>query len=94
MFQELRKRDITMVDKSLAEINVTIWGTAAESFDPTGNPVVAIKGAKVSDYNNVSLSTLGSSVIQVHLTFYVAILFSFFKCRDFPNKGQLMSWKW
>ena len=54
-----------MVDKSLAEINVTIWGSAAESFDPTGNPVVAIKGAKVSDYNNVSLSTLGSSVIQV-----------------------------
>ena len=66
LFQELRKRDITMVDKSLAEINVTIWGTAAENFDPTGNPVVAIKGAKVSDYNNVSLSTLGSSVIQVH----------------------------
>jgi hypothetical protein len=35
------------------------------NFDPTGNPVVAIKGAKVSDYNGVSLSSLSSSVIQV-----------------------------
>ena len=64
-FQELRKRDITIVDKSLAEINVTLWGGNAENFDPTGNPVVAIKGVKVSDYNGVSLSTMGSSVIQV-----------------------------
>lgn len=29
--------------------------------------IVAIKGAKVSDYNGVSLSTLGSSVIQVNI---------------------------
>jgi replication factor A1 len=67
--QELRKRDITIVDKSMAEINLTMWGGNAENFDPTGNPVVAIKGAKVSDYNGVSLSTLGSSVIQVILSF-------------------------
>jgi replication factor A1 len=64
-YQELRKRDVTLVDKSLAEINVTMWGTTAENFDPSGNPVVAIKGCKVSDFNGVSLSTLGSSVVQV-----------------------------
>ena len=56
---------MTLVDKSMAEVTVTMWGTAAENFDPSGNPVVAIKGAKVSDYNGVSLSTLASSVIQV-----------------------------
>lgn len=63
--QELRKRDVTLVDKSMAEVNVTFWGSNADNFDPTGNPVVAIKGVKVSDYNGVSLSSLGSSVIQV-----------------------------
>ena len=71
LIQELRKRDVTLVDKSMAEVTVTMWGSAAENFDPSGNPVVAIKGAKVSDYNGVSLSTLGSSVIQVHLQILV-----------------------
>jgi ssDNA-binding replication factor A large subunit len=49
----------------MAEVNLTLWGAVAANFDPTGNPVVAIKGAKVSDFNGVSLSSLGSSVIQV-----------------------------
>ena len=64
--KELRKRDITIVDKSLAEINLTLWGSNAENFNNEGNPVVAIKGVKVSDYGGVSLSTLSSSTIQVN----------------------------
>jgi len=64
--KELRKCDITLVDKSLAEINLTLWGGNAENFDGSGNPVVAIKGCKVSDFNGVSLSALGSSTIQLN----------------------------
>ena len=36
--KELRKKDITLVDKSMSEINVTLWGGQAESFDGAGNP--------------------------------------------------------
>ena len=64
--KELTKRDIVLVDKSLTEVGLTLWGTTAEKFEAEGNPVLAIKGARVSDYNGVSLSTLMSSVVQVN----------------------------
>lgn len=64
--KELKKRDIVLVDKSLTEVNLTLWGTTAENFEGSGFPVLAIKGAKVSDYNGVSLSSLSSSVVQMN----------------------------
>ena len=44
MGKELKKRDIVLVDKSLSEVNLTLWGATAENFDGSHNPVVAIKG--------------------------------------------------
>ena len=76
--KELKKRDIVLVDKSLTEVGLTLWGTTAENFDPTGYPVVAIKGAKVSDYNGVSLSFLSSSVVQIN--------------PDMPQAHELSGW--
>ena len=48
------------------ELRLTLWGGSAASFDHSGNPVLAIKGCKVSDYSGVSLSALSSSVIQIN----------------------------
>ena len=76
--KELIKRDLVMVDKSLTEVNLTLWGTTAEKFEAEGNPVVAIKGARVSDYNGVSLSSLSSTVVQVN--------------PDLPQSHQLKGW--
>ena len=42
---------------------MTIWGGNAQSFNPSGNPVVAVKGCKVSDFGGVSLS---GGVIQIN----------------------------
>jgi len=64
--KELTKRDITLADQSMVEIKFTVWGGTAESFNPSGNPVVAVKGCKVSDFNGVSLSALNSSTIQIN----------------------------
>lgn len=64
--KELVKRDIVLVDQSNTDVNLTIWGTKAETFEPADNPVVCIKGAKVSDFSGVSISALSSSVIQVN----------------------------
>lgn len=63
--KELTKRDIVLVDDSMSEIGLTLWGSLAETFDGSRHPVLAIKGAKVSDFSGVSLSTLSSSVVQV-----------------------------
>jgi len=54
--KELVKREITLVDRSATEVSLTLWGTTAETFDGVGNPIVAVKGARISDFNGVSLS--------------------------------------
>lgn len=38
----------------------------AEKFDGSGQPVVAIKGARLSDFGGRSLSTLFSSTVMVN----------------------------
>jgi len=54
--RELVKREIQLVDKSSTEVALTLWGTTATNFQGSGFPIVAVKGAKVSDYNGVQLS--------------------------------------
>lgn len=64
--KELTKRDVVIVDQSMTEVNITLWGSRAETFDSTNNPIVCVKGAKLSDFNGVSLSCLTSSVVQIN----------------------------
>ena len=64
--KELTKRDLKLVDQSCTEVTLTLWGSQAESFDAAGNPVVAIKGARLSDFNGCSLSSGGNSKIQLN----------------------------
>lgn len=48
------------------EVVLTIWGDKAKEDDAQwqGGPVLGVKKCKVSDYNGVSLSTLGSSQLM------------------------------
>ena len=50
----------------------------AEYFDGSGHPVVAIHGAKVTDFGGVSLSCPGSSIFQLN--------------PDIPEAHQLRGW--
>ena len=54
--KELTKREVTLVDKSATEVSLTLWGTTAEGFDGTDNPIVSAKGCRVSDFCGVSVS--------------------------------------
>jgi hypothetical protein len=64
----MKKRVVNIVDQSLAEVGLTLWGTSAETFDPAeDHPVIAVKGAKVTDYGGVSLTAWSSSVVEVSL---------------------------
>ena len=62
--KEIAKRDITMVDQSGVQINVTLWGQDAQNFDGAGYPILGLRGCKVSDYGGRSLSVLGGSTMM------------------------------
>lgn len=48
------------------QICLTLWGTQAEEFCRSDNPVLAIKGARISEFNGgKTLSALSSTVIQI-----------------------------
>jgi replication factor A1 len=44
------KRDLTLVDQSGTAVKLTLWGNQAENFNGHGNPILALKGLRVSDY--------------------------------------------
>ncbi|KAJ0063749.1 hypothetical protein NL108_006693, partial [Boleophthalmus pectinirostris] len=64
--REVSKRTLDLMDMSGKVVTVTLWGEEAEKFDGTGQPVVAIKGAKLSDFGGRSLSASFSSTLMVN----------------------------
>ncbi|XP_040856214.1 replication protein A 70 kDa DNA-binding subunit isoform X3 [Ochotona curzoniae] len=61
--REVAKRDIHLMDMSGKVVTATLWGEDADRFDGSRQPVLAIKGARVSDFGGRSLSVLSSSTI-------------------------------
>uniref|UniRef100_A0A182VRB5 Replication protein A subunit n=1 Tax=Anopheles minimus TaxID=112268 RepID=A0A182VRB5_9DIPT len=65
--RELRKREITLVDSSSASVQLTLWGDDAQNFPTTTNPVVMLKGARVSEFGGgKSLGLIGGSVMKLN----------------------------
>lgn len=65
----LNKRSITLMDKTLCQVECTLWGEQANKWneDELANfPVVAIKSCKVSDFGGRSLSSSFQSQIFVN----------------------------
>jgi len=76
--QELTKCDLTLVDDTGVEINLTVWGDKAKTApsDFAGQPVAAFRRARVSDYGGKSLSAGPSSEVNP----------------DIPEAQQLRDW--
>lgn len=64
--KEIMKRDLQIVDQSGLAVVLTLWGEEANKFDGYGFPIVAVKGARLSDFNGRSLSVSGSSQLIVN----------------------------
>ncbi|XP_041850558.1 replication protein A 70 kDa DNA-binding subunit isoform X2 [Melanotaenia boesemani] len=64
--REVSKRTLHLMDMSGKLVTVTLWGEEAERFDGVGQPIVAIKGAKVSDFGGRSLSASFSSTLMIN----------------------------
>jgi replication factor A1 len=65
--KEMTKCDLTLVDNTGVEVNLTVWGEralrAASEFAST--PVVAFRHVRVSDYGGKSLSTSANGAVVV-----------------------------
>ncbi|KAH1117369.1 hypothetical protein AAZX31_17G076300 [Glycine max] len=70
--ESIPKRDITIADDTKKTVVVSLWNelattTGQELLDIVDkSPVVAIKSLKVGDFQGVSLSTIGKSVVLVN----------------------------
>ncbi|NXY76643.1 RFA1 protein, partial [Glareola pratincola] len=64
--REVSKRNLHLMDTSGKLVTVTLWGHEAEQFDGSRQPVIAIKGARVSDFGGRSLSVLSSSTVIIN----------------------------
>ncbi|KAF1394219.1 hypothetical protein PFLUV_G00024260 [Perca fluviatilis] len=64
--REVSKRTVNLMDMSGKLVTVTLWGEEAEKFEANGQPIVAIKGAKLSDFGGRSLSASFSSTLMIN----------------------------
>ncbi|KAM9319279.1 replication protein A 70 kDa DNA-binding subunit [Gastrophryne carolinensis] len=84
--REVSKRTIHLMDKSGKVVSATLWGEDAEKFDGSRQPVVAIKGARLSDFGGRSLSVLSASTLLINPDIPEA-----FKLRGwFDSEGQVI----
>ena len=61
------------------QFNVALWDTLAENFDASTMPVVAIKGARITEFGGSKSASLGqSSQLQIN--------------PDIPKAHQLRGW--
>lgn len=65
--RELKKREVTLVDQSNAAVSLTLWGEDAQNFEGSTNPVLVIKGARVSEFGGgKSIGLVASSVLKTN----------------------------
>ncbi|XP_056416155.1 replication protein A 70 kDa DNA-binding subunit [Hyla sarda] len=84
--REVSKRTIHLMDTSGKVVSTTLWGEDADKFDGSRQPVVAIKGARLSDFGGRSLSVLSSSTLMINPDIPEA-----FKLRGwFDSEGQVL----
>uniref|UniRef100_A0A0E0GIZ1 Replication protein A subunit n=1 Tax=Oryza nivara TaxID=4536 RepID=A0A0E0GIZ1_ORYNI len=82
--ETIPKRDIVVADDSSKTVTISLWNdlattTGQELLDMVDSaPIIAIKSLKVSDFQGLSLSTVGRSTIVVN--------------PDLPEAEQLRAW--
>lgn len=58
--KEFKKRELIVVDQSEASIALQIWGDDAVNFDGHIQPVIAVKGARLSEFNGAKSLSIGA----------------------------------
>jgi len=65
--RELKKREVVIVDQSNTAVALTLWGSQAEEFDGSLQPVLAVRNGRINEFGGgKSVSLLQSSVLQIN----------------------------
>ena len=66
---EIQKRELTLCDESSSTVQLTLWNALAteqgEKLKEMTNPVIIVRSVRVTEYDGVSLGTLGKSEMQI-----------------------------
>ena len=66
---EIQKRELTLCDESSSTVQLTLWNALAteqgEKLKEMTNPVIIVRSVRVTEYEGVSLGTLGKSEMQI-----------------------------
>lgn len=63
--KQIKKRELTIADRSQYAVRVTLWGRQAENWDENNASIVALKGVKVGDFGGRTLSVSGQTVVSI-----------------------------
>jgi replication factor A1 len=62
---QVTKRELVLVDRSLYSVRMTIWGRQALDFSAAPDSAIVGKGVKVNEFSGRSLSLQSSSMMQI-----------------------------
>jgi len=58
------RRNITFIDHSNHSIEMTLWGDQATNFKPVEGDIVAVRGARIGEFNGKNLSSSFTTTIM------------------------------
>lgn len=62
----MTRREVHLADKSMAESRLTFWNEAALNFTSQVGDVLAVKGARINDFQGKCLSCFSDSIVAVN----------------------------
>lgn len=63
--KETLKRELLIVDKSMAEVRLTLWGEKAQNCHVEEKQVIAVKGASIGDFRGKTISAQYNSIVDI-----------------------------
>jgi len=64
--KELAKRNVTLIDRSEKEIELTLWEQVGINLTAEVGDVLILRGVRVTEYNSLSLSSTTNTVIELN----------------------------
>jgi len=64
--ESLKKRVLTLIDQSDAQVELTVWQDKAENLEATVGDLVAVKSARIGDWSGISLSLSSQGCVIVN----------------------------
>ncbi|CAG8441316.1 3124_t:CDS:2 [Ambispora gerdemannii] len=62
----LSKRELVLVDETFTSVKLALWGKSAEEFQVENSSVIAIRKARVGDFQGRNLSVYANSFVQIN----------------------------